>query len=97
MLVLLRALSYVFYVYLLLLLARFVIDWIRMFARSWRPSGAAAVGIEIVFMGTDPPVRLFRRLIPPVRLGNFSLDISLWILLIAIYIGYRLLYAYSVG
>jgi YggT family protein len=29
-------------------------------------------------------VKLFRRLIPPLRIGPVSLDLSVWILLIAI-------------
>jgi YggT family protein len=56
----------------------------RQFARSWRPAGVAAVGLEVVYTSTDPPVKLFRRLIPPVRIGPVSLDLSVWILLIAI-------------
>jgi YggT family protein len=93
----LGVLSYVAYAYFLLILARFVIEWTRMFARSWRPAGTAAVAIESVYMSTDPPVRLLRRLIPPLRLGNFRFDISMWILLIAAYVISRVLYAYSVA
>jgi YggT family protein len=74
----------VLYLYFLLIVARVVIDVTRQFARSWRPAGVAAVGLEVVYSSTDPPVKLFRRLIPPVRLGPVSLDLSVWILLIAI-------------
>jgi YggT family protein len=56
----------------------------RQFARRWRPAGIAAVGIELVYLSTDPPVRLLRRLIPPVRLGPISLDLSILILLLVI-------------
>jgi YggT family protein len=70
--------------YLLLVLARFVVDITRQFARSWRPAGAAAVGLELVYSSTDPPLRLLRKLIPPVRLGSVSLDLSITILLIGI-------------
>jgi len=71
-------------VYIILILARFVIEATRQFARRWRPAGVAAVGIELVYLTTDPPVRLLRRLIPPVRLGSISLDLSILILLLAI-------------
>jgi YggT family protein len=74
----------VLYVYFLIIVARVVIDVTRQFARSWRPAGVAAIGLEAVYSSTDPPVKLFRRLIPPVRLGPVSLDLSVWILLIAI-------------
>jgi YggT family protein len=74
----------VLYLYFLMIVARVVIDVTRQFARSWRPAGVAAIGLEAVYSSTDPPVKLFRRLIPPVRLGPVSLDLSVWILLIAI-------------
>lgn len=70
--------------YIILILARFVIEATRQFARRWRPVGVAAVGIELVYLTTDPPVRLLRRLIPPVRLGSISLDLSILILLLVI-------------
>jgi YggT family protein len=76
--------AYVLYVYLLVVLARFVIEFTRQFARSWRPSGIAAVGLEVVYLATDPPIRLFRRLVPPIRLGSVSLDLSIILLLLAI-------------
>ena len=72
------------YLYFLLIIARVVVDVTRQFARAWRPAGVAAIGLEVVYSSTDPPVKLFRRLIPPVRLGPISLDLSVWILLIAI-------------
>ena len=74
----------VLYLYFLLIVARVVVDVTRQFARTWRPAGVAAVGLELVYSSTDPPVKLFRRLIPPIRLGPVSLDLSVWILLIAI-------------
>jgi YggT family protein len=75
---------YVLHVYLLVLLARLVLDYTRQFARSWRPAGAAAVGFELVYMVTDPPIRAFRRLVPPLQLGNVSLDLSYFIVLILV-------------
>ena len=76
--------AFVLYIYLLLVLARIVVDITRQFARSWRPVGFTAVGLELVYTSTDPPVKLLRRLIPPIRLGSVSLDLSITILLIAI-------------
>ena len=70
--------------YIILLLARICLDWIRQFARKWRPAGAAAVGVELVYIATDPPIRLLRRLVPPVQLGTVSLDLSVIILLIVL-------------
>lgn len=74
--------GYAAYLYIALLLARLVLDWTRQFARSWRPAGMAAVGIELVYIVTDPPIRLLRRLVPPFQLGTVSLDLSVMIVLI---------------
>jgi YggT family protein len=76
--------AYVLYLYILIVLARFVIEATRQFARAWRPAGVAAVGVELVYLATDPPLRVLRKLIPPVHLGSVSLDLSIIILLLAI-------------
>ena len=68
----------------LLLIGRIVVDITRSFARSWRPEGVTAVGLELMYSATDPPVRLLRRLIPPLRIGPVSLDVSVLLLLIGI-------------
>lgn len=79
-----NVIGYVLYLYILLILARIVVETTRQFARSWRPAGVAAIGVELVYVATDPPVRLLRRLIPPLQLGAVSLDLSIMILLLAI-------------
>ena len=76
--------GYLLYVYVLVILARFVVEATRQFARRWRPSGVAAIGVEMVYLATDPPIRLLRRLVPPIRLGSVSLDLSIMILLIGV-------------
>ena len=80
----LYAVEYVLYAYSLLVIARVIIEIIRQFARSWRPVGYAAVGVESVYVATDPPVRVLRRLVPPLRLGGVSLDLSILILLLVL-------------
>lgn len=64
------------FVYLLILLARLVLEYIPVFNREWRPQGAGLVVAEVVYTITDPPLRLFRRLIPPLRLGPVALDLG---------------------
>ena len=76
--------GYAIYLYIVLILARIVLDWTRQFARSWQPVGTAAVGVELVYSVTDPPIRLLRRLVPPLQLGTVSLDLSVIILLIVL-------------
>jgi YggT family protein len=39
-----------------------------------------------VYSATDPPLRAIRRVVPPLRLGSISLDLSLMLLLIAVYL-----------
>jgi len=77
---------FVLLVFFILLLARLVFDYVMMFARSWRPSGVAAVGLEVVYSVTDPPLKALRRVIPPLRLGNFSIDLGFMVLLFAVYL-----------
>ena len=72
--------------YLMLLLARIVADWVQMFARSWTPNGATLVGLEVVYSATDPPIRAFRRFVPPLRLGAVALDLSILFVLIICYV-----------
>lgn len=74
----------VLWVYYILVLARVILEITRQFARSWRPAGVAAVGVEMVYLSTDPPLKAIRRVCPPVRVGTVSLDLSVLILLLAI-------------
>jgi YggT family protein len=78
--------SFVLLVFFILLIARLVFDYVMMFARSWRPSGVAAVGLEVVYSVTDPPLKALRRVIPPLRLGNFSIDLGFMVLLFVVYV-----------
>lgn len=73
-------------VFYLLVIARLIVETTRSFARSWRPAGATAVGLEAVYTVTDPPMKLLRRLIPPLRLGGVSFDMSVLVLLFGIWI-----------
>ena len=78
-------------VYLLLLITRLVLEWIRSYAREYRPSGLVLVLFEVVYTLTDPPVLALRRLIPPLRIGAVALDLSLMILLVLGWILLRVL------
>ena len=86
MIVVLEVASFVLLVFFILLIARLVFDYVMMFARSWRPSGVAAVGLEVVYSATDPPLKALRRVIPPLRLGNFSIDLGFMVLLFIVYL-----------
>jgi len=67
-------LSAFLFIYIVLLLARLVLEYIPMFNREWRPRGATLVIAEIVYTVTDPPIKLIRRFIPPLRIGGIAFD-----------------------
>lgn len=74
----------------LALFLRIIIDYIRMFARSWRPNSFLISIFEIIYTITDKPMAFVRRFIPPLRLGGISLDLSIIVLLIAVDFARRL-------
>ena len=86
---------YVLWAFLALLFIRFIIDWVMVFARSWRPSGAAAAVLEIAYSATDPPLRALRRVIPPLRLGSFALDTAFMLLFIVSFVLINVLTPYA--
>jgi YggT family protein len=77
-------LTYVLWIYLLILIARLIISWIQAFSRDWHPRGVILVIAEVVYTATDPPLRLLRRYIPTVRLGTVALDLSFMVLFLVI-------------
>jgi YggT family protein len=77
-------LTYLLWLYLLLLIGRLIISWIQAFSRDWHPTGVILVIAEAVYTATDPPLRLLRRYIPTVRLGTVALDLSFMVLFLVI-------------
>jgi len=67
-------LSAILFIFIVLLLARLVLEYIPMFNREWRPRGAMLVVAEIVYTVTDPPIKLIRRFVPPLRIGGIAID-----------------------
>ena len=79
-------LTYILYLYLLLLLGRLIFSWIQAFSRSWTPHGPVLVIAEAVFTATDPPLKFLSRFIPTLRLGSVALDLSFMVLFFAVLI-----------
>ncbi len=74
-------------VFLIVLIFRLVMDYVFQFARSWQPGKAMVVVLEATYTVTDPPLKLLRRFIPPLRLGGgVALDLSFFVLMIIVYI-----------
>ena len=67
-------LNFLLLIYVFVLLGRLVLEWIPVFNREWRPRGFGLVLAEVVYTVTDPPIRLFRRFIPPLRVGAVAID-----------------------
>lgn len=84
-------LSTLIWLYLLLLIARMIISLIVVFARDFQPTGAVVVIFETVLSLTDPPLKALRRVIPPLRIGQVSLDLAFLVLFIILQVALRLL------
>ena len=70
--------------FLFALLGRLILDYVRMFARNWKPSGISLYFVEAIYAVTDQPMRFVGRFIPPLRLGAVSLDMSFIVLFFGI-------------
>lgn len=81
-----RVLDTILVLALVILIARFVLDWVQLLARNWRPRGFVLIMCEVLYSITDPPLRAVRKLLPPLRLGQIMLDLSPMILIIGIYL-----------
>ena len=74
------------YLFLLVLLTRFIMGYVLQFGRRWQPGRGAAATMEVVWSVTDPPLKALRRVIPPLRLGTVSLDLSSLVLLVILFV-----------
>ncbi len=74
------------WIFLVFLIARFVFEYVFLFARDYTPTGFVLVLVETIYTITDPPLKLLRRFIPPLRLGQVSLDLSMLALFFLTYI-----------
>ncbi|WP_066080732.1 YggT family protein [Pseudoclavibacter albus] len=63
---------------------RLILDWILVFARSWKPKGVLLVLCEAIYTITDPPLKLVRKVIPPLRVGDVSLDLAWIVVMVAL-------------
>ena len=79
-----QVLATALWLYWLVLIARLIFDFVQVFARSWEPRGLLLIVAEAIYTLTDPPLRLLRRVIPPLRLGGISFDLAFLVLLIGL-------------
>jgi YggT family protein len=62
--------------YIFVLFGRLILEYIPIFNREWRPKGGLLVVAEAIYTVTDPPIKLFRRFIPPLRIGAIAIDFA---------------------
>lgn len=55
---------------------RFVLDLILAVNRGFRPRGVGLMLAELVMTLTDPPLKLVRKVIKPIRIGSFGIDLA---------------------
>jgi YggT family protein len=80
------AVSFAIFLYVLLLLGRMLIGWIMALSPDWKPRGVSLVIIEACYSATDPPVRALRRVLPPVHFGHARFDLALPVLVLLCYV-----------
>ncbi len=68
--------SYVLWIFLLVLFGRMILSWVPVLVRDWEPRGPVLVLAEVVYSITDPPLRALRKVLRPVRVGNMMLDLA---------------------
>ncbi len=71
-------------IYLLIMWVRFIVDIVQVINRQWRPRGFVLVVTEVAYMLTDPPLKLVRRLVPPIRAGGMALDFGWSIVMLVV-------------
>ena len=81
-----QVLATLLWIYWLILIGRLVFDFVQIFARNWQPRGPLLLLAEAIYTLTDPPLRLLRKVIPPLRLGGVQFDLAFLILIIAVQI-----------
>jgi YggT family protein len=81
-----EVLTVILWIFLLFLIFRLVMDYVFMFARSYEPKGPMLVALEATYSITDPPLKLLRRYIPPLRFGGIALDLSFLVLFVIVYL-----------
>ena len=84
--ILLQVLYLLIYLFLLTLLARFVLAAVLQYGRRWQPGRGAAATLESVWSVTDPPLKALRRVIPPLRIGTVSIDLASLVLLVILFV-----------
>jgi YggT family protein len=71
-----QVIDWILWIFLLILFARMILSWVPVLVRDWEPRGPMLVLAEIIYSITDPPLRLLRKVLKPVRVGSMLLDLA---------------------
>ena len=82
--VVLSVLSWVLLAFFLMLVARFVLSLIVMFAPQWHPKGPLLLLFVLIYSVTDPFLRPLRRILPPIGAGGIRIDLSMLMLFVLV-------------
>lgn len=79
-----EVLSFLLWTFLIFLIFRLIMEYVFLLARSYRPTGIVAMALELAYSVTDPPLNALRKVIPPLRIGQVSLDLGFLVLFIVV-------------
>lgn len=83
-------LYYALLAFALVLTARALLSFVPLFVRGWEPRGAMLLVAESIYTVTDPPLRLFGKIIPPLRIGGVALDLGFLLLFLLVSFAMRI-------
>ncbi|MDR0960568.1 MAG: YggT family protein [Propionibacteriaceae bacterium] len=69
-----------------ILIIRVILSWVELINPEWTPKGVMLVIAETVYTVTDPPLKLLRRFVKPLRVGRVALDMSVLVFFLIILI-----------
>ncbi|WCC80582.1 YggT family protein [Cutibacterium equinum] len=86
-------LAWLIHIYTMLLIVRMIMSWVPLLVPGFEPHGVLAVIFEIVYTITDPPIRFFDRLVPPLRFGSVGFSVGFIIVFVLLALLQRLVVA----
>jgi len=78
--------------FLLSLIGRLILDYMRIFSPNWRPTGLVLAIAELIYTITDKPLAFVRQFVPPLRLGGVALDLSFIVVFLVVQLLMRIVF-----
>lgn len=76
-------LYYALMIFVIAMWGRLIFDFLRAMRPGWRPPTFLMVFSGIIYGFTDPPMKVVRRFVKPVRFGNIGLDFGWTVVMLA--------------